>query len=416
MDVSNILEGLNERSRNAFREGERIRSFASYMKDLTEDTYRFSRGSAQYVRDMFDYYGSEERKSMGEKVTRHLLFDAPFDDGKDQVFGQEVVQSKIYRNLANFAREGTAHRLILLHGPNGSSKTSMVRLIFRGLEHYSRQPEGVLYAISWIFPKKDVSAAKLGFGSKGRISSPRENSAYPSFAYLTGDEIATQIPCEQKDPPFFLLPLKERERLLKAAMERDAYPEESPLHFLEGMLCQKCKSIYENLLNAYQGDWIRVAQHVRVERIFISQRYRTGAVTVEPQMHVDAGIRQLTTDASLSELPASLQTLPLFLTFGDLVDANPGIIEYSDLLKRPIEMNRYLLGTSEKGTVNLECQTVYLNLVMMGTSNEKQLDALKQTPDFTSFRGRLAFVQTPYILEASKEAQIYGPLTKTIGL
>ena len=414
MEFSEIIENLNQRSREAFREGERIRSFGSYLRDLTEDTYHYTRSAAQYVRDMFHHYGSEKRKALGSDITRHLLFDAPFDDGKDQVFGQETVQHSIYGHVSNFAQEGTANRLILLHGPNGSSKTSVIRMILRGMEHYSRQPEGVLYAFSWIFPKKEVSAGTLGFGPQDHNMAPREDSELPSFAYLSSQETATRMICEQKDAPFFLLPLAERQRLLEEAHESGGFPDESPRHLLEGMLCQKCKSIYENLLNSYQGDWLKVVQHIRVERIFISQRYRSGAVTVEPQMHVDAGIRQLTMDTSLAELPASLQNLPLFQTYGDLVDANPGVIEYSDLLKRPIEMNRYLLGTTEKSTLNLECAAVYLNVVMMGTSNEKQLDAFKQTPDFTSFRGRLAFVQTPYILEANKEAMIYGPLLETI--
>ena len=416
MDISQILEGLNERSRIAFSEGERIRSFASYLKDLVEDTYAYTRSAAQYVRDMFDYYGTDVRQGIGGQVSRLLLFDAPFDNGKEQVFGQEEVQNRIYSHVADFARAGTSNRLILLHGPNGSSKTSVIQAIFRGLEYYSRQPEGAIYAYSWVFPKKEVAAGRLGFSQDDGMASSRDDLDYPTFAYLGSDEIATRIICEQKDPPFFLLPLSERVRLLEGARAANAFPDESPRHFLEGMLCHTCKSIYENLLNSYQGNWVKVAQHLRVERIFVSKRYRTGAVTVEPQMHVDAGIRQLTGDASLADLPSSLQNLPLFLTYGDLVDANPGIIEYSDLLKRPVEMNRYLLGTSERGTLNLECQMVYLNVVMMGTSNEKQLDAFKQTPDFTSFRGRLAFVQTPYVLESSKEAQIYEPLLETVRL
>ena len=416
MELTEILEGLNERSRAAFREGERIRSFSAYTRDLIESPYAYTRSAPQYLRDMMRYYGQETRRSFGEDVIRLRLFDAPFDGGKDRVYGQERVQWQIYQQLANFAREGFANRLILLHGPNGSSKTSIIQMVFRGLEHFSRQPEGAIYAYSWIFPKKEVGAGTLGFGSTEHEPRPKDDREYPSFAYLKSEEIATRLICELKDPPFFLLPLAERERLLEEGREQGVFREEAARHFLDGRPCQKCKSIYENLLNSYQGDWLKVVQHVRVERMFISKRYRTGAVTVEPQMHVDANIRQISADVSIAELPASLQNLPMFQPFGDLTDANPGLIEYSDLLKRPIEMNRYLLGASEKGQLNLEAQMVYLNLVMMGTSNEKQLDAFKQTADFTSFRGRLALIQTPYILEARKESRIYEPILDNVRL
>jgi len=60
-----------------------------------------------------------------------------------------------------------------------------------------------------------------------------------------------------------------------------------------------------------------------------------GAVTVEPQMSVDADYRQVTADKSHGALPGALQNLSLYEPFGPLVTGNRGVIEFSDLLKRP---------------------------------------------------------------------------------
>src|SRR5262249_58727608 len=49
---------------------------------------------------------------------------------------------------------GTEKRVILLHGPVGSSKSTIVRLLKKGLEEYSRTPEGALYTFSWVLEKK----------------------------------------------------------------------------------------------------------------------------------------------------------------------------------------------------------------------------------------------------------------------
>ena len=118
----------------------------------------------------------------------------------------------------------------------------------------------------------------------------------------------------------------------------------------------------------------------------MSRRFRRSAVTVEPQIHVDASVRQLTGDRSLSSLPSVLQSATLYEAFGDLVDANRGILEFNDLFKRPPETYKYLLATCEKSTVSLPNQILHLDLLMVASSNESYLEAYKaQSPDWPSF-------------------------------
>src|SRR2546427_12272691 len=40
-------------------------------------------------------------------------------------------------------------RRLLLHGPVGSSKSTIARLLKKGLEQYSRTDEGMLFSFSW---------------------------------------------------------------------------------------------------------------------------------------------------------------------------------------------------------------------------------------------------------------------------
>src|SRR3954454_22360873 len=44
---------------------------------------------------------------------------------------------------------GIEKRVILLHGPVGSSKSTIARLLKKGLERYSRMPQGGLYTYTW---------------------------------------------------------------------------------------------------------------------------------------------------------------------------------------------------------------------------------------------------------------------------
>ena len=72
-------------------------------------------------------------------------------------------------------QDGRPNKLILLHGPNGSAKSTFIRCLGRGLEHYSTLEEGALYRFSWIFPASKSTKGGIGFG--GGNDGDRERSS-----------------------------------------------------------------------------------------------------------------------------------------------------------------------------------------------------------------------------------------------
>ena len=179
-------------------------------------------------------------------------------------------------------------------------------------------------------------------------------------------------------------------------------------YILEGDLSPRDRAIYDALLIANDGDHAEVLRHIQVERFYISRRYGRGVATIEPQIHVDADARQLTADRSIANLPRAIQSVPLFELTGPLVSANRGLVEYSDLLKRPIEAFKYLLTTSEEATASLPQFKVALDEILVATSNEKQLEAFREYPDWNSFKGRIELVRVPYLLRLSDEVEVYA--------
>lgn len=87
--------------------------------------------------------------------------------------------------------------------------------------------------------------------------------------------------------------------------------------------------------------------------------------------------------------------------------ANRGILEFSDLLKRPLDTFKYLLMTMESKTINLHGILTELDIFFIGSSNEIHFSAFKQHPDFNSFKGRFNFLKVPYLLNYKDEAMIY---------
>ncbi len=357
---------------------------------------------------MFEYYGTEEVQRVGMIDRRWKLFNLGFSRSEESLVAQERVQNSIYLKLRQFARNGIADRLILLHGPNGSAKSTTIQSIMHAMTHYSTLPEGSMYRFNWIFPLKSSEAGRIGFEDD-------EDSESGTYAFLKAEDIGSIIRCELKDSPLFLIPRQERKELIDRAIaahpeirEMDQFNYDWAIH---GDLSQKSKWIYEALLAANQGDWSKVMRHIQVERFFHSKRYRLGCISIEPQGNIDAQTRLMAYEGNA--LPGVLHGMPLYELEGELVDSNRGLCEYSDFLKRPPETNKYLLTTSEKGTIQLPNYRAHLDIVLTGTANEKQLNLFKRTPDFSSFKGRLSFVRVPYLLQYSREAELYQRIIQT---
>ncbi len=404
--TEDAIENLAKAVKEDFEGHRPILSFSEFFGLFRDTPERHARSSVQYIRDCFEYFGKTTIDAVWGEVTRYNLFDVDFDGRRDRLVGHERVQHEVFRLLENFVREGKINKLILLHGPNGSAKSTLVDTVMRAMETYSESEEGALYRFNWVFPnEKLASGSSIGFS--GFSARTVEETDLQSFAYLEEDQIDAKIRSDLNDHPLLLIPRDRRQEILADALESN--DGDFPLgdYMLHGDLSHTSRQIFDALMAAYHGDITKVLKHVQVERFYISRRYRVGAITVEPQMRVDASLRQLTVDRSLSALPSSLQNQTLFEPYGDLVDANRGIIEYDDLFKRHPDLNKYLLATSEKASVALETQILHLDMVLMATANEDYLDAYKQTPDYSSFKGRVELVRVPYLLDYTVEETIY---------
>ncbi|MBC7660687.1 MAG: hypothetical protein H7249_13410 [Chitinophagaceae bacterium] len=418
-EVNDLLHQLNQESRSLFQERQVILSFSGFLNRLRERPSHMVRNSAQYLYDTFNHFGSSKISQDGH--TRWHIFDLGTHKNVP-IVGSEGVQDEIYKIITGFVRQGYSNKLLMMHGPNGSAKTSIVESIAHAMQKYSETEEGAVYRFNWIFPTDKSLTAKaagshgpIGFSGNQEYASLREDS----FAFLEEAKIASKIPSEYKENPVYLIPLPYRETLLRRwlAVELNI-PEadvEIPQNLMMSGLSKRNQLIFENLLAAYDGDMGMVLRHVQVERWYYSKQYRVGVSTVEPQMSIDAYEKQLTMDRNIANLPPVLHNISFHEAEGPLIEANRGILEFSDMLKRPIEAFKYLLSTVEKGTANLPSSTAPLDIVFFATTNEKHLDAFKTIPDFASFRSRFELLTAPYLLKPSLEAEIYKQDLKALG-
>src|SRR5262245_51599786 len=92
-----------------------------------------TRTAYQRLYDMIIFHGTEEVYENKEKITRYKFFAEQAQKYGDAIFGLDRPLMQLVNAFKSAARGyGTERRVLLLHGPVGSSKSTIARLLKRG--------------------------------------------------------------------------------------------------------------------------------------------------------------------------------------------------------------------------------------------------------------------------------------------
>src|SRR4051812_44382901 len=151
-DWSRVIESTSTAKdfRNFHWEG----SFFDYL-DIVKKNPQVTRNAFQRMYDMVLSWGTSNYVEYKKNIIRYKFFEDPIDNGKDAVYGLDVPVMKLVHFFKSAAfGYGTEKRVLLLHGPVGSAKSTIARLLKKGIERYSRTEEGAMYTFRWIDKEK----------------------------------------------------------------------------------------------------------------------------------------------------------------------------------------------------------------------------------------------------------------------
>src|SRR5438445_2314952 len=127
-------------------------SFDEYL-DIVREHPEVTRTAYRRLYDMILSHGTEEVYENKEKITRYKFFTEFASQHGDASYGLDRPLMALANTFKSAAKGyGTERRVLLLHGPVGSSKSTIARLLKRGIEEYSRCDEGMLFTFSWKGP------------------------------------------------------------------------------------------------------------------------------------------------------------------------------------------------------------------------------------------------------------------------
>jgi serine protein kinase len=351
-------------------------SFAEYL-DLVRKNPLICRNAFQRVYDMVVSWGSDEITRNKRTITTYRFFQDPFSDGKDAIFGLEEALQRLVGVLKSGANGfGTEKRIILLHGPVGSSKSTIVRLLKKGLEHYSRSDEGAIYTFQW------------------RVD---EDSAWEDSP--------------MHEDPLKLIPNSARVEFLNQLLEDvDTDSLRYPLE-IAGDPDPASRFNFKLLLEKYNGDWWTILEkHVRVRRMLISEKDRVGIGTFQPKDEKNQDSTELTGDINYRKIALyGSDSDPRAFNFdGEFNIANRGIIEFIEILKLDVAFLYDLLGATQEHKIKPKkfAQTD-IDEVILGHTNEPEYKKLQSNELMEAFRDRTVKIDIPYNTVLNDEVKIY---------
>jgi len=350
-------------------------TFSDYL-DIIAKNPRAARNAFQRLYEMILHFGTERYTHLKQEMIRYKFFSDPIDHGEDAIFGLE----KSLMQLVDFFKSaahgyGTDRRVLLLHGPVGSSKSTICRLLKKGMEYYSRLEEGALYTFAWKLP-----------GHSG------------------DHEI---VPCPMHEEPLKLIPIAARKELLKE-INAQLPPEQQVT--VEGDLDPFCRRTFEDLLLRYDGNWRKVMDHIIVRRLIISEKDRRGIGTFQPKDEKNQDSTELTGDINYRKIAEyGSDSDPRAFNFdGELNIANRGLIEFIEVLKLDVAFLYDLLGASQEHVIKPKkfAQTD-IDEVIIGHTNEPEYKKLQNNELMEAFRDRTIKIDVPYNTRLSDEIRIY---------
>ncbi len=355
-------------------------SFEDYL-EIVKARPEVTRNAFQRLYDMISTRGADEYVDNKKKITSFGFFQDTANGGADAVFGLDIPLQRLV-NVLKAAAEGYGpeRRVILLHGPVGSSKSTIARLLKKGMEDYSRTPEGALYTYSWV-----------NLGGTG-LTSTADGDTFPSPMH---------------EEPLRLIPAEWRERAFKElGISNDRYRIK-----LEGDLNPACRYIFKALLERYKGNWAEViAKHIRVRRLLLSEKDRVGIGTFQPKDEKNQDSTELTGDINYRKIAEyGSDSDPRAFNFdGEFNIANRGIVEFVEVLKLDVAFLYDLLGASQEHRIKPKkfAQTD-IDEVIIGHTNEAEYKKLLANEFMEALRDRTIKIDIPYITRLSEEVKIY---------
>ncbi|WP_026675098.1 PrkA family serine protein kinase [Alkalihalobacterium bogoriense] len=338
MDILNKIREYREEEQKLTWRG----TFAEYL-EMVKERPHIAQTAHSRVYNMIKDAGVEEVDDKKE-----------FKFFSDQMYGIEDSIEKLVEEYFHSAakRLDVRKRILLLMGPVSGGKSTLVAMLKRGLEQYSRTDNGAVYAIAG---------------------------------------------CPMHEDPLHLIPHH----------LRDSFYEEYGIK-IEGNLSPL------NMMRVEKEYGGRI-EDVMVERVFFSEDKRVGIGTFSPSDPKSQDIADLTGSIDFSTIAEyGSESDPRAYRFdGELNKANRGLMEFQEMLKCDEKFLWHLLSLTQEGNFKAgRFALISADELIVAHTNESEYKAFISNKKNEALHSRIIVMKVPYNLKVSEEERIYKKMIK----
>lgn len=333
MDILNKIKDYQEEEKELKWEG----TFKQYLAKVKEKPI-IAQTAHSRVYNMIKSFGSKEKD--GKKTYQFF---------EDDIFGlEESIERMVEEYFHPAAKKlDVRKRILLLMGPVSGGKSTIVTMLKRGLEAYTKTEEGAVYAI------------------KG---------------------------CPMHEDPLHLIP----------PHLRDDFANEYGIH-VEGSLSPLSTLRLEQ---EYDG---RI-EDVLIERVIFSEDKRVGIGTFSPSDPKSQDIADLTGSIDFSTIAEyGSESDPRAYRFdGELNKANRGMMEFQEMLKSDEKFLWLLLSLTQEGNFKVgRFALISADELILAHTNEAEYRSFISNKKNEALHSRMIVMPIPYNLKVSQEEKIY---------
>ena len=305
-----------------------------FEEKFLKNPEKFSRSAHKYLLDALYYFGKDER-GLPKVIT-------------DEIFGMDEKIEEFMEILKAGARGHDVKRRILIFvGPVGTAKSTLVSILKRVLEKYSKTQEGELYAIA---------------------------------------------DCPIHENPLNLLPEEVREKVEQELGIK-----------IEQSLCPVCQY---NLETKYEGDFTKVP----VKRIYLSEKKRIGIATFVPGDYNSQDASVLVGSENFVEIQKyGDSSHPLAWNFnGSLFASNRGLHEFIEMHKAKPDLLYPLLVLAQERQVKVDrFGMIDVDSVLIAHTNYTEYKKFLSKKENEALKDRSREIEWKYVLRVNDEEKIY---------
>ena len=418
-----------------FDQENEVLSWDEYLTKVI-DKPAIARDSYQRIFDMIEGQGKKEAftdngdpmfTAAGDRIYSYQFFTG-------QIAGMEQPLHQIVQSLKAAAKGGEArNRYFRLDGPVGTAKSTIVGIMKRGLEAYSKTDEGSLYALGW----KDLPAEVATSKDLQLEARPKRDKEGKIVTGANGQPVEEYFYIEpMHDDPLRVVPEEIIVRDKTTGKENVVKPRAQLMDLLNGQgklpyklqmrggLSPASGLIREKLMEHYSdqikkgkiklapGETLmdKVLSHVEARRMVFDETKRVGIGNYLPKDAKNQDSTELNGDIDYSKLPMyGNPNHPLVQAYrGEFNVANRGLMDFEEMLKLQREFLYDILTASQERSVKPKNGTLLpIDMLIVGKTNMEELDEKLQDDKMKAFFNRARSFRVPYLLEPGKEVKIY---------